>query len=74
MSLLGCLVITEGYSVAYLAPLNYRKKVTLSFNFDEQSMVADYYVLPGNLSQYCKYPTGYKVILTSDGAEFEELA
>jgi hypothetical protein len=30
MSLLGCLVITEGYSVAYLAPLNYRKKVTLS--------------------------------------------
>lgn len=44
------------------------------FNFDEQSMVADYYVLQGDLSQYCKYPTGYKVILTSDGAEFEELA
>ena len=30
MSLLGCLAITEGYIVAYLLPLNYRKKVTLS--------------------------------------------
>lgn len=30
MSLLGCLVITEGYSVAYLLPLIYRKKITLS--------------------------------------------
>lgn len=30
MSLLGCLVITEGYSVAYLLPPIYRKKVTLS--------------------------------------------
>ena len=30
MSLLGCLAITEGYIVAYLLPLIYRKKVTLS--------------------------------------------
>ena len=32
MSLLGCLAITEGYIVAYLAPLIYRKKVTLSLD------------------------------------------
>ena len=30
MSLLGCLAITEGYIVAYLAPPIYRRKVTLS--------------------------------------------
>ena len=30
MSLLGCLALTEGYIVAYLLPLIYRKKVTLS--------------------------------------------
>ena len=32
------------------------------FNFNEQLMAAEYYVLQGDLSQYCTYPTEYQVI------------